>query len=75
MFGLFGVKSEDVRLGWDRGFEVVEHRDLVGFFESEEAAVAYAESSALKGGGFAKKSALRGYSDFDIDDFSEVPHL
>ena len=74
MFGLFGMKMEKVRLSWDRGVETVEHRDLVSFFESEEAAEAYAKSWALKGGGFAVRSVLGGYTEIDIEDFSEVPH-
>jgi len=74
MFGLFGMKTETIRLAWDKGFETVEHRDLVSFFKSEEAAEAYAKSWALKGGGFAVRSVLGGYTEIDIEDFSEVPH-
>ena len=75
MFGLFGMKTEKVRLSWDRGVETVEHRDLVGFFKSEEAAAEYAGSWGLKSRrGFDVRSALGGYTEIDIEDFSDVPH-
>jgi len=74
MFGLYGLRTEHLRLGWDRGFETIYHRDLVAFFKSEKEACDYAHSWSLKRReGFHARSVLKGYTSFEGEEH-DVPH-